>query len=121
MDRHQVALGHPTRDLPIRQPHRSGLAPRDDSVLPPEECVDVVAHPIVCGWEAPNRNLDELCTPGVHNPSRNGESGRSVTPVSDELMARVRAWMAEDPDPETRAELQALVDADDEAALAERF
>lgn len=31
------------------------------------------------------------------------------------------AWIAQDPDPETRAELQALVDADDTAALAERF
>jgi phosphomannomutase len=41
--------------------------------------------------------------------------------VSDELIARAQAWLAEDPDPETRAELQALIDAGDEEALAARF
>ena len=33
----------------------------------------------------------------------------------------VAAWMADDPDPVTRAELQQLVDDGDEAALADRF
>ena len=32
-----------------------------------------------------------------------------------------RNWLAEDPDPDTRAELAALLEADDETALAERF
>ncbi|MGR7001081.1 phospho-sugar mutase [Yinghuangia aomiensis] len=32
-----------------------------------------------------------------------------------------RAWLAEDPDPDTRAELRRLLDADDRAALADRF
>lgn len=32
-----------------------------------------------------------------------------------------RAWLAEDPDPDTRAELTRLLDADDRAALADRF
>ncbi len=32
-----------------------------------------------------------------------------------------RAWLAEDPDPDTRAELQGLLDAGDAAALADRF
>ncbi|WP_019632386.1 phospho-sugar mutase [Actinomadura atramentaria] len=32
-----------------------------------------------------------------------------------------RAWLAQDPDPETRAELRALLDAADAAALADRF
>lgn len=32
-----------------------------------------------------------------------------------------RAWLAEDPDPDTRAELAALIDASDEAAIADRF
>ncbi|NUP32821.1 MAG: phospho-sugar mutase, partial [Streptomycetaceae bacterium] len=31
------------------------------------------------------------------------------------------AWLAEDPDPDTRAELRRLLDADDRAALADRF
>jgi phosphomannomutase len=38
-----------------------------------------------------------------------------------ELLDRARAWLEQDPDPETRAELQALIDAGDEAALGERF
>jgi phosphomannomutase len=33
----------------------------------------------------------------------------------------VTAWLLEDPDPDTRAELQALVDAGDTAAIADRF
>jgi phosphomannomutase len=33
----------------------------------------------------------------------------------------VRAWIADDPDPVTRAELQGLLDAGDEAALQDRF
>ncbi len=37
------------------------------------------------------------------------------------LPDRVREWIAGDPDPSDRAELQALLDAGDEAALAERF
>jgi len=32
-----------------------------------------------------------------------------------------RAWLAEDPDPDTRAELQSLLDAGDAAGLADRF
>ncbi|MFF3617590.1 phospho-sugar mutase [Streptomyces sp. NPDC002580] len=36
-------------------------------------------------------------------------------------MARARAWLAEDPDPETRDELAGLVDAEDVTELAARF
>jgi phosphomannomutase len=42
-----------------------------------------------------------------------------VTP--DALLDQARAWLAEDPDPDTRAELEALIVADDRPALAERF
>ena len=38
-----------------------------------------------------------------------------------DLMARVEAWMAEDPDPETRSELLALLNAGDEDGLRDRF
>ncbi|HBJ72802.1 MAG TPA: phosphomannomutase, partial [Actinobacteria bacterium] len=38
-----------------------------------------------------------------------------------ELLAQAQAWLADDPDPQTRAELQALLDADDETAVADRF
>lgn len=38
-----------------------------------------------------------------------------------ELRARAAAWSATDPDPATRAEVEALLAADDEAGLAERF
>ncbi|QKV70406.1 phospho-sugar mutase [Streptomyces harbinensis] len=41
--------------------------------------------------------------------------------TTQELRAAAEAWLAEDPDPETRAELAALLAAGDEAALAERF
>lgn len=38
-----------------------------------------------------------------------------------DLIARASAWLAEDPDPDTRAELAALIDAGDEKELAARF
>jgi phosphomannomutase len=41
--------------------------------------------------------------------------------VQDELIARARAWLAEDPDAETRDELAKLVDAEDVTELAARF
>ncbi|MFF7555348.1 phospho-sugar mutase [Streptomyces olivaceus] len=40
---------------------------------------------------------------------------------TDDLLARAKAWLAEDPDPDTRAELAALIDAEDHAALTARF
>ncbi|HSK23952.1 MAG TPA: phospho-sugar mutase [Egicoccus sp.] len=44
----------------------------------------------------------------------------TAQPTIDDLRERARAWIAGDPDEGTRAELQALVDADDEAELRER-
>ncbi|MGW5767813.1 phospho-sugar mutase [Streptomyces longwoodensis] len=41
--------------------------------------------------------------------------------MHDDLMARARAWLAEDPDPETRDELAALLASGDTAELAARF
>ncbi|WP_371669501.1 phospho-sugar mutase [Streptomyces sp. NBC_00289] len=41
--------------------------------------------------------------------------------MHDELIARARAWQAEDPDAETREELGKLIDAGDHAELAARF
>jgi phosphomannomutase len=41
--------------------------------------------------------------------------------VNATLRQRAAAWLAEDPDPETRAELQRLLDTNDEAGLADRF
>ena len=38
-----------------------------------------------------------------------------------DLLERARAWAAEDPDPETRAELLALIEAGDTAELEDRF
>lgn len=38
-----------------------------------------------------------------------------------ELIARAQAWLAEDPDPETREELAKLIDAEDTEELAARF
>ncbi|MBM9619731.1 phospho-sugar mutase [Streptomyces zhihengii] len=41
--------------------------------------------------------------------------------MQHDVITRARAWLAEDPDPETRAELAALLDAGDLDALGERF
>ncbi|GHF14812.1 phospho-sugar mutase [Streptomyces griseoluteus] len=41
--------------------------------------------------------------------------------MQDEVIARAQAWLAEDPDPETREELAKLVDAGDTAELTARF
>lgn len=41
--------------------------------------------------------------------------------IEPTLRAEVNAWIARDPDPETRAELQGLLDTGDEATLRERF
>jgi phosphomannomutase len=41
--------------------------------------------------------------------------------VHDDLIARAQAWLAEDPDADTRAELAELIDAKDTAELAARF
>ncbi|MEU4828057.1 phospho-sugar mutase [Actinomadura sp. NPDC023710] len=38
-----------------------------------------------------------------------------------DLRARAEEWLGQDPDPRTRAELRAILDADDGAALADRF
>jgi phosphomannomutase len=44
-----------------------------------------------------------------------------VAALDPGLVASVTAWIAQDPDPATRAELQALLDAGDAATLLERF
>ncbi|MFF7839770.1 phospho-sugar mutase [Streptomyces ossamyceticus] len=41
--------------------------------------------------------------------------------MQDELIARARTWLAEDPDAETREELAGLIEAGDTAELAARF
>ncbi|MFI9763018.1 phospho-sugar mutase [Streptomyces sp. NPDC051963] len=41
--------------------------------------------------------------------------------MHDDLIARAQAWLAEDPDAETREELAKLIDAGDVTELAERF
>jgi phosphomannomutase len=42
-------------------------------------------------------------------------------PIDPALEARARAWAADDPDPETRAELEELLAAGDAAGIADRF
>lgn len=41
--------------------------------------------------------------------------------MHDDLLARAQAWLAEDPDPETRAELAELLEAGEATELADRF
>lgn len=42
-------------------------------------------------------------------------------PIEAGLLARAQAWLADDPDPETRNELEVLLDAGAEEAIADRF
>jgi phosphomannomutase len=49
------------------------------------------------------------------------EHDTSTAAAATDPVALATAWIAGDPDPETRAELQALLDAGDTDALAERF
>ncbi|MFH9547297.1 phospho-sugar mutase [Streptomyces sp. NPDC051445] len=41
--------------------------------------------------------------------------------MHDDLLARAQTWLAQDPDPETRAELAELIEAKDVTELADRF
>jgi phosphomannomutase len=41
--------------------------------------------------------------------------------MTQDLKEQALAWLSQDPDPETRAELQVLIDNDDEAGLTTRF
>jgi len=41
--------------------------------------------------------------------------------VQQDIVTRAKAWLAEDPDPETREELGRIIEAGDPAVLAERF
>ena len=41
--------------------------------------------------------------------------------MNAELLAKAKAWLAQDPDPETCAELEAIIAAGDEDELAKRF
>src|ERR1700710_2301935 len=51
--------------------------------------------------------------------STHHEHRESADTVGDDDV--VRAWLLEDPDPDTRAELQALLDSGDAAGIADRF
>src|SRR6188508_3662413 len=44
-----------------------------------------------------------------------------MSDLLDSVIARARAWAAEDPDPATRAELEALIEQGESDELADRF
>lgn len=48
-------------------------------------------------------------------------SAEASATAGDELLRAARRWLAQDPDPETRAELSGLIEHGDLAALADRF
>lgn len=64
---------------------------------------------------------DDVTAPAPSNPPDNADHN------ADDLFAAARAWLAEDPDPETREELAKLIEtaaaggADEAAELRERF
>ncbi|WP_433166316.1 phospho-sugar mutase [Kribbella sp. CA-247076] len=53
--------------------------------------------------------------------SRRVISYLAVVTVNDDLRTAAEAWLSEDPDPDTRAELRGLLDAEDADELADRF
>src|SRR5690606_21395789 len=56
------------------------------------------------------------------NPAGRGEDvRRGEDDGMSDLRAQAEDWLAQDPDPDTRAELRAILDAGDERALAARF
>ncbi len=124
MQRHQLASRQPRRDLAVGETRSPGLVTAHQAVLAGEQAVQVVSHPEVCADDLPKRNrsrprrlMYRTGTSGVAEFAR----GRSVAAVTDDLIARAEAWRDEDPDPDTRAELQTLIDAGDQAGLADRF
>src|SRR5207244_372210 len=60
------------------------------------------------------------CATGAARAAFDRTAGRTRLKLG-QLVERARAWLAEDPDPETRAQLAPLVEAADEAALAPLF
>ena len=65
---------------------------------------------------------DRRC-PGWRRPWSPGAPAvvQPVAPASGDLFARARAWVAEDPDGDTRIELEALLVGDEIEELADRF
>jgi phosphomannomutase len=61
----------------------------------------------------------EPAEPEASRPTTSRPTGPAAGPV--ELRSAAEGWLARDPDPQTRAELRAILDAGDEAALADRF
>ncbi|MGV9596576.1 phospho-sugar mutase [Streptosporangium sandarakinum] len=55
------------------------------------------------------------------DPAEAAGRRRQEATLNSDLVRRARDWQAQDPDPETRAELGALLEGGDEAALRERF
>ena len=69
------------------------------------------------------RRADRRSRPSGAGPARGAGSGADplTRQPAGELRAAVRSWIADDPDPADRAELSALLQADDLGGLAERF
>src|SRR5215472_15752449 len=53
--------------------------------------------------------------------TNSGSSATADQPDQSALEAQAQAWLAEDPDPETRGELQRLLDEQDISGLRARF
>ncbi len=58
---------------------------------------------------------------GPSPPPDQADTGEVDPKVHDDLIARARTWLAEDPDTETRDELAKLIDAGDVTELSARF
>ena len=69
------------------------------------------------------RRWPRCCSPERRRPGPGSGASGIVPPmpIDSALRRTTEAWIDADPDPATRAELQALLDAGDEAALADRM
>ncbi len=70
------------------------------------------------------RSATPCCPGSATSPDRTAAHSSSLGAMSDDgdhLLDRAREWAAQDPDPTTRAELEALVSSGPSAELADRF
>lgn len=91
----------------------------------PVDDAEAYAAEILAGTPAPSSDDPEVAFVGgsyavVDGPRRQQPAGSDPAGAGD-LFARARAWLAEDPDPDTRNELEALLVTDAVEELADRF
>ncbi len=101
------------------------LAPGRALGYEPQDDAEAYAAEVLASTPAPSSDDPEVtfvggayaATPRVNEPAHD----RAADGSSGDLFARAHAWLAEDPDEDTRGELTALIVGDDVEELADRF